>query len=272
VTRWSPGIGSGRQTLTGKSAASWRTLAQDRHDHLLLHGSCCVFWSDREYEPVGSCAVEGIGEDFRAPPTVPIFPSLRQAALRLADTKGFVAGRAELLRAEGVLGRSVRPATCWRRPCATAVRRRQPERVVRPGLRFRGAYLSCTVCNPTSWRRRAWSPSAPRHGARTSSSPVDRGHRHHVGPQDNLRPRVSHSWSLRPMSPIWPVVDPQGNVVGLVDETTCCAALLTVAEGANRFSHGRSKMDGGTRLETASRRMRRSPDLVPLFRRTTAPS
>jgi cystathionine beta-synthase len=209
--------------------------------------------------PVGSWAVEGIGEDF-VPPNADL--SLVSQAITISDDESFAAAR-ELLRAEGVLAGSSSGTLL-----AAALRycraQTAPKRVVSLVCDSGAKYLS-KVFNPTFLAQEGWS-HPHRHGTVRDVvvSRVSEGTAIMVRPQDNLRTVFARMRSAD-VSQL-PVVDPQGHVVGLVDESDVLAALLTDPEGANKVFARPVEDVMVTRLETISADAPIA-DLVPLFRK-----
>src|SRR5262245_25073162 len=209
--------------------------------------------------PVGSWAVEGIGEDF-VPPNADL--TLVNKAYSIPDSESFAMAR-ELLRTEGVLagsssGMLLAAALRYCRPQS------EPKRVVTLVCDSGAKYLS-KVFNPTYLAQEGWSHPS-RHG--TVRDVVT--HRYSEGtavvvrPQDNLRTVFARMRSAD-VSQL-PVIDERGHVVGLVDESDVLAALLTEPDDANRTFERPVKDVMVTRLDTISADAPIA-DLVPLFRR-----
>jgi cystathionine beta-synthase len=207
----------------------------------------------------GSWAVEGIGEDF-VPPNADL--SLVEKAYAIPDAESFAMAR-ELLRTEGVLAGSSSGTLL-----AAALRycRAQdaPKRVVSLVCDSGAKYLS-KVFNPTFLAQEGWT-HPHRHG--TVRDVVT--HRYKEGtavvvrPQDNLRTAFARMRSAD-VSQL-PVVDENGYVVGLVDESDMLAALLTEPGDPNKTFAQPVKDVMVTRLETISADAPIA-DLVPLFRK-----
>jgi cystathionine beta-synthase len=209
--------------------------------------------------PAGSWAVEGIGEDF-VPPNADL--ALVAQAYAIPDQESFAMAR-ELLRAEGVLAGSSSGTLL-----AAALRycraQSEPKRVVSLVCDSGAKYLS-KVFNPTYLAQEGWDHPR-RHG--TVRDVVT--HRYSEGtavvvrPQDNLRTVFARMRSAD-VSQL-PVVDEQGRVVGLVDESDVLGALLTEPADANHVFERPVSDAMVTRLDTISADAPIA-DLVPLFRR-----
>src|SRR5713101_6542418 len=170
--------------------------------------------------PVGSWAVEGIGEDF-VPPNADL--TLVAKAYSIPDAESFATAR-ELLRTEGVLAGS---STGTLLAAALRYCRAQsaPKRVVSLVCDSGAKYLS-KVFNPAFLAQEGWT-HPHRHG-RVRDVVVSRyseGNAVVVRPQDNLRTVFARMRSTD-VSQL-PAVDASGRVVGLVDESDVLAALLT---------------------------------------------
>jgi len=208
---------------------------------------------------VGSWAVEGIGEDF-VPPNADL--SLVSQAIAIPDDESFATAR-ELLRAEGVLAGSSSGTLL-----AAALRycraQTAPKRVVSLVCDSGAKYLS-KVFNPTFLAQEGWT-HPHRHGTVRDVvvSRVSEGTAIMVRPQDNLRTVFARMRSAD-VSQL-PVVDVQGHVVGLVDESDVLAALLTEPEGTNKVFARPVEDVMVTRLDTISADAPIA-DLVPLFRK-----
>jgi cystathionine beta-synthase len=209
--------------------------------------------------PVGSWAVEGIGEDF-IPPNADL--SLVSQAYAIPDAESFAAAR-NLLRAEGVLAGSSSGTLL-----AAALRhcraQSTPKRVVSLVCDSGAKYLS-KVFNPTFLAQEGWS-HPDRHGTVRDVvvSRVSEGTAVVVRPEDNLRTVFARMRSAD-VSQL-PIVDAQGHVVGLVDESDVLGALLTEPEGADKVFAREVREVMVTRLETISADAPIA-DLVPLFRK-----
>jgi cystathionine beta-synthase len=209
--------------------------------------------------PVGSWAVEGIGEDF-VPPNADL--SLVSQAIAIPDDESFASAR-ELLRAEGVLAGSSSGTLL-----AAALRycraQTTPKRVVSLVCDSGAKYLS-KVFNPAFLAQEGWT-HPNRHGTVRDVviGRVSEGTAVVIRPQDNLRTVFARMRSAD-VSQL-PVVDPQGHVVGLVDESDVLAALLTEPEGPNKVFARPVEDVMVTRLETISADAPIA-DLVPLFRK-----
>jgi cystathionine beta-synthase len=209
--------------------------------------------------PVGSWAVEGIGEDF-VPPNADL--TLVTKAYAIPDQESFAMAR-ELLRAEGVLAGSSSGTLL-----AAALRycraQSEPKRVVSLVCDSGAKYLS-KVFNPTYLAQEGWDHPR-RHG--TVRDVVT--HRYSEGtavvvrPQDNLRTVFARMRSAD-VSQL-PVIDEQGRVVGLVDESDVLGALLTEPDDANHVFARPVSDVMVMRLDTISADAPIA-DLVPLFRR-----
>jgi cystathionine beta-synthase len=209
--------------------------------------------------PVGSWAVEGIGEDF-VPPNADL--SLVSQAIAIPDDESFASAR-ELLRAEGVLAGSSSGTLL-----AAALRycraQTTPKRVVSLVCDSGAKYLS-KVFNPAFLAQEGWT-HPNRHGTVRDVviGRVSEGTAVVIRPQDNLRTVFARMRSAD-VSQL-PVVDPQGHVLGLVDESDVLAALLTEPEGPNKVFARPVEDVMVTRLETISADAPIA-DLVPLFRK-----
>src|SRR3954447_22506377 len=209
--------------------------------------------------PVGSWAVEGIGEDF-IPPICDL--SLVNKAYSIPDPESFATSR-ELLRAEGILAGSSSGTLL-----AAALRycraQEEPKRVVTLVCDSGAKYLS-KVFNPSFLAQEGWT-HLDRHGT-VRDVVINRyseGTAIVVRPDDTLRTVFSRMRSTG-VSQL-PVIDEGGHVVGLVDESDVLAALLTDTEGANKAFELPVKDVMVTRLETISADAPIA-DLVPLFRK-----
>jgi cystathionine beta-synthase len=207
----------------------------------------------------GNWAAEGIGEDF-VPPNADL--TLVAQAYAIPDNEGFASAR-ELLGAEGVLAGSSSGtllAAALRYCRAQTV----PKRVVSMVCDSGAKYLS-KVFNPTYLAQEGWT-HPHRHGTVRDVvvSRVSEGTAIMVRPQDNLRTVFARMRSAD-ISQL-PVVDPAGQVVGLVDESDVLAALLTEPEGTDKVFARPVADVMVTRLETISADAPIS-DLVPLFRK-----
>jgi cystathionine beta-synthase len=203
----------------------------------------------------GSWAVEGIGEDF-VPPNADL--SLVRKAYAIADADSFATAR-ELLLREGVLAGSSSGTLLAAALCHCRAQS-EPKRIVSLVCDSGAKYLS-KVFNPTFLAQEGWT-HPHRHG--TVRDVVVRSYSEGtavvVRPQDNLRTVFARMRSAD-VSQL-PVVDENGHVVGLVDESDVLAALLT-----EREAFGRPVKDVMvTRLETISAEAPVA-DLVPLFRK-----
>src|SRR3981081_1084771 len=194
---------------------------------------------------VGSWAVEGIGEDF-VPPNADL--TLVSKAYAIPDAESFASAR-ELLRAEGVLAGSSSGTLL-----AAALRycraQSAPKRVVSLVCDSGAKYLS-KVFNPTFLAQEGWS-HPHRHGTVRDVvvSRYSEGTAVFVRPQDNLRTVFARMRSAD-VSQL-PIIDENGRVVGLVDESDVLAALLKESDDPNKV-FGRPVKDGMvTRLETIS--------------------
>jgi cystathionine beta-synthase len=208
---------------------------------------------------VGSWAVEGIGEDF-----VPLNAdlSLVAKAYAIPDAEGFASAR-ELLRAEGVLAGSS-SGTLLAAALRYCREQSAPKRVVSLVCDSGAKYLS-KVFNPTYLAQEGWTHPA-RHGTVRDVvvSRVSEGTAVVVRPQDNLRTVFARMRSAD-VSQI-PVVDEQGHVIGLVDESDVLAALLTEPEHTGKVFARPVKDVMVSRVETISADAPIA-DLVPLFRK-----
>jgi cystathionine beta-synthase len=208
---------------------------------------------------VGSWAVEGIGEDF-IPPNADL--SLVSEAYSIPDPDSFAASR-ELLRVEGILAGSSSGTLL-----ATAVRycraQSEPKRVVSLVCDSGAKYLS-KVFNPSFLAQEGWI-HPDRHGT-VRDVVINRfseGTAIVVRPDDNLRTVFARMRSTG-VSQL-PVIEEDGRVVGLVDESDVLAALLTEPGGAAKAFARPVKDVMVTRLETISADAPIA-DLVPLFRK-----
>jgi cystathionine beta-synthase len=208
--------------------------------------------------PVGSWAVEGIGEDF-VPPNADL--DLVRHAYSIADSDSFANAR-ELLLQEGVLAGSSSGTLL-----AAALRycraQNEPKRVVTFVCDSGAKYLS-KVFNPTFLAQEGFT-HPHRHGTVRDVvvSSYPEGSAIVVRPQDNLRAVFARMRSAD-VSQL-PVLDASGHVVGLIDESDVLAALLTEPDTNKAFARPvRDVMV--TRLETISADAPIA-DLVPLFRK-----
>jgi cystathionine beta-synthase len=207
----------------------------------------------------GSWAVEGIGEDF-VPPNADL--TLVSETFTIPDAESFACAR-ELLRAEGVLagsssGTLLAAALRYCRSQST------PKRVVSLVCDSGAKYLS-KVFNPTFLAQEGWS-HPHRHGTVRDVvvSRYSEGTAVFVRPQDNLRTVFARMRSAD-VSQL-PIIDENGRVVGLVDESDVLAALLTASGDPNAVFARPVKDVMVTRLETISADAPIA-DLVPLFRK-----
>jgi cystathionine beta-synthase len=207
----------------------------------------------------GSWAVEGIGEDF-VPPNADL--TLVSETFTIPDAESF-AGARELLRAEGVLagsssGTLLAAALRYCRAQST------PKRVVSLVCDSGAKYLS-KVFNPTFLAQEGWS-HPHRHGTVRDVvvSRYSEGTAVFVRPQDNLRTVFARMRSAD-VSQL-PIIDENGRVVGLVDESDVLAALLTTSDDPNAVFARPVKDVMVMRLETISADAPIA-DLVPLFRK-----
>ena len=207
----------------------------------------------------GSWAVEGIGEDF-VPPNADL--TLVSETFTIPDAESFASAR-ELLRAEGVLagsssGTLLAAALRYCRSQST------PKRVVSLVCDSGAKYLS-KVFNPTFLAQEGWS-HPHRHGTVRDVvvSRYSEGTAVFVRPQDNLRTVFARMRSAD-VSQL-PIIDENGRVVGLVDESDVLAALLTTSGDSNAVFARPVKDVMVTRLETISADAPIA-DLVPLFRK-----
>jgi cystathionine beta-synthase len=207
----------------------------------------------------GSWAVEGIGEDF-VPPNADL--ELVSQAFAIPDRESFASAR-ELLRAEGILAGSSSGTLL-----AAALRycraQSAPKRVVTLVCDSGAKYLS-KVFNPAFLAQEGWTHS--HHHGTVRDVVVSRyseGTAVVVRPQDNLRTAFARMRSAD-VSQL-PVVDENGYVVGLVDESDMLAALLTEPGDPNKTFAQPVKDVMVTRLETISADAPIA-DLVPLFRK-----
>jgi cystathionine beta-synthase len=206
----------------------------------------------------GSWAVEGIGEDF-VPPNADL--SLVRKAYVVPDAESFATAR-ELLLQEGVLAGSSSGTLL-----AAALRhcraQSEPRRVVTLVCDSGAKYLS-KVFNPAFIAQEGWTH--PRRFGTVRDVVVGSTHEGTaivVRPQDNLR-TVFVRMRSADVSQL-PVVDADGRVLGLVDESDVLAALLT--EGSSGKAFARPVQDVMvTRLETISADAPIA-DLLPLFRK-----
>jgi cystathionine beta-synthase len=207
----------------------------------------------------GSWAVEGIGEDF-VPPNADL--TLVSETFTIPDAESFACAR-ELLRAEGVLAGSSSGTLL-----AAALRycrgQSTPKRVVSLVCDSGAKYLS-KVFNPTFLAQEGWS-HPHRHGTVRDVvvSRYSEGTAVFVRPQDNLRTVFARMRSAD-VSQL-PIIDENGRVVGLVDESDVLAALLTTSGDPNAVFARPVKDVMVTRLETISADAPIA-DLVPLFRK-----
>src|SRR6267142_1564410 len=161
---------------------------------------------------VGSWAVEGIGEDF-IPPICDL--SLVDKAYAIPDPESFATSR-ELLRAEGILAGSSSGTLL-----AAALRycraQNEPKRVVTLVCDSGAKYLS-KVFNPSFLAQEGWT-HPDRHGTARDVviNRYSEGTAIFVRPDDTLRTVFSRMRSTG-VSQL-PVIDPNSQVVGLVDES-----------------------------------------------------
>jgi cystathionine beta-synthase len=207
----------------------------------------------------GSWAVEGIGEDF-VPPNADL--TLVSETFTIPDSESFACAR-DLLRAEGVLagassGTLLAAALRYCRAQST------PKRVVSLVCDSGAKYLS-KVFNPTFLAQEGWS-HPHRHGTVRDVvvSRYSEGTAVFVRPQDNLRTVFARMRSAD-VSQL-PIIDENGRVVGLVDESDVLAALLTTSDDPNAVFARPVKDVMVMRLETISADAPIA-DLVPLFRK-----
>jgi cystathionine beta-synthase len=207
----------------------------------------------------GSWAVEGIGEDF-IPPICDL--SLVSQAYSIPDAESFATAR-DLLRLEGVLGGSSSGTLL-----AAALRycraQSSPKRVVTLVCDSGAKYLS-KVYNPTYLAQEGFT-HPDRHGT-VGDVVVGRaseGSAVTVRPEDPLRTVFARMRSAD-VSQL-PVIDANGRVVGLIDESDVLAALLTDEAGANRAFALPVKDVMVTRIETISATAPVA-ELAPLFRK-----
>jgi len=207
----------------------------------------------------GSWTVEGIGEDF-VPPNADL--TLVSETFTIPDAESFASAR-ELLRAEGVLagsssGTLLAAALRYCRSQST------PKRVVSLVCDSGAKYLS-KVFNPTFLAQEGWS-HPHRHGTVRDVvvSRYSEGTAVFVRPQDNLRTVFARMRSAD-VSQL-PIIDENGRVVGLVDESDVLAALLTTSDDPNAVFARPVKDVMVMRLETISADAPIA-DLVPLFRK-----
>jgi cystathionine beta-synthase len=207
----------------------------------------------------GSWAVEGVGEDF-IPPNADL--SLVAEAYSISDAESFATAR-DLLRLEGVLGGSS-SGTLLAGALRYCRAQTEPKRVVTLVCDSGAKYLS-KVFNPIFLAQQGFT-HPERHGTVGDIvvSRASEGNAVTVGPNDPLRTVFARMRSAD-VSQL-PVVDPQGHVVGLVDESDVLAALLTDPEGANKVFARPVEDVMVTRLETISADAPIA-DLVPLFRK-----
>jgi cystathionine beta-synthase len=209
--------------------------------------------------PVGSWAVEGIGEDF-IPPICDL--SLVDKAYAIPDPESFATSR-ELLRCEGILAGSSSGTLL-----AAALRycraQERPQRVVTLVCDSGAKYLS-KVFNPAFLAQEGWT-HPERHGTVRDVviGRFSEGTAIWVRPEDNLKAVFSRMRSTG-VSQL-PVIDEKGRVVGLVDESDVLAALITDSGDANRAFELPVKEVMVARLETISADAPIA-DLVPLFRK-----
>jgi cystathionine beta-synthase len=252
------GVGSGG-TLTGVGRCMQQ--ASPRTEMILAdpEGSVLApFVQTGRMPPVGSWAVEGIGEDF-VPPNADL--NLVRQAFSIPDSESFANAR-ELLLQEGVLAGSSSGTLL-----AAALRycrvQSEPKRVVTLVCDSGAKYLS-KVFNPAFLAQEGWT-HPHRHG--TVRDVVVTSYREGtaivVRPQDNLRAVFARMRSAD-VSQL-PVVDESGHVVGLIDESDVLAALLTEPD-ANKAFACPVKDVMVTRLETISADAPIA-DLIPLFRK-----
>src|SRR5690349_6712290 len=253
------GVGSGG-TLTGLGRYFRRTSPKTNMVLADPEGSVLApFFKTGSLPKAGSWAVEGIGEDF-VPPNADL--SLLSEASTIPDAESFSTAR-ELLRAEGVLAGSSSGTLL-----AAALRycraQTQPKRVVTLACDSGAKYLS-KVFNPIFLAQEGWS-HPDRHGTVRDVvvSRYSEGTAVVVRPQDNLRTVFARMRSAD-VSQL-PVVDENGHVVGLVDESDVLAALLTERDDPNKAFAGLVKDVMVRRLETISADAPIS-DLLPLFRK-----
>src|SRR5215475_5546510 len=175
---------------------------------------------------VGSWAVEGIGEDF-IPPICDL--SLVKKAFAIPDPESFATSR-ELLRAEGILAGSS-SGTLLAAALRYCREQERPQRVVTLVCDSGAKYLS-KVFNPSFLAQEGWTHS-DRHGT-VRDVVINRyseGTAVVVRPEDNLRTVFARMRSTD-VSQL-PVVDANGRVVGLVDESDVLAALITARDDPN---------------------------------------
>ena len=207
----------------------------------------------------GSWAVEGIGEDF-VPPNADL--TLVSETFTIPDAESFASAR-ELLRAEGVLAGSS-SGTLLAAALRYCLSQSTPKRVVSLVCDSGAKYLS-KVFNPTFLAQEGWS-HPHRHGTVRDVvvSRYSEGTAVFVRPQDNLRTVFARMRSAD-VSQL-PIIDENGRVVGLVDESDVLAALLTESDDPNAVFARPVKDVMVTRLETISADAPIA-DLVPLFRK-----
>ena len=209
--------------------------------------------------PAGSWAVEGIGEDF-IPPVTDL--ALVSKAYAIPDVESFATAR-QLLLTEGILAGSSSGTLL-----ATALRycreQREPKRVVSLVCDSGAKYLS-KVFNPTYLAQEGWT--LPKRQGTVRDVVIARfneGTAIIVRPSDTLRTVFARMRSAD-VSQL-PVVEEDGRVVGLVDESDVLAALLTDPEDAAKAFARPVKEVMVTRLETISADAPIA-DLIPMFRK-----
>jgi len=209
--------------------------------------------------PAGSWAVEGIGEDF-IPPVTDL--ALVSKAYAIPDVESFATAR-QLLLTEGILAGSSSGTLL-----ATALRycreQREPKRVVSLVCDSGAKYLS-KVFNPTYLAQEGWT--LPKRQGTVRDVVITRfneGTAIIVRPSDTLRTVFARMRSAD-VSQL-PVVEEDGRVVGLVDESDVLAALLTDPEDAAKAFARPVKEVMVTRLETISADAPIA-DLIPMFRK-----
>lgn len=248
------GVGSGG-TLTGigrfmrRASPSTRMILADPEGSVLA-----PLVTTGRMPPVGSWAVEGIGEDF-VPPNADL--ALVHQAYAIPDPESFAAAR-ELLLREGVLAGSSSGTLL-----AAALRycraQEKPKRVVSLVCDSGAKYLS-KVFNPAYIAQEGWGHEQHGQVRDLVISRFPEGQAVVVSPDDTLRTAFSRMRTAD-VSQL-PVVDAD-RIVGLVDESDMLAALL---ENSEQAFERPVKDVMVTRLETiaADAPIR---DLVPLFRR-----
>ncbi len=253
------GVGSGG-TLTGigrflrQASPKTRMVLADPAGSVLA-----PFVQTGTMPQAGSWAVEGIGEDF-IPPICDL--SLVAQAYSISDAESFAAAR-DLLRLEGVLGGSSSGTLL-----AAALRycraQSSPKRVVTLVCDSGAKYLS-KVYNPSFLAQEGFI-HPDRHGTvgDVVVSRASEGSAVTVRPEDPLRTVFARMRSAD-VSQL-PVIDAQGRVVGLIDESDVLAALLTDTGGANHAFARPVKDVMVTRIETISASAPVA-ELVPLFRK-----